>query len=67
MPYTFINCSAEAHIRPWHIYVFITNLLLFRDILANKLQIITVSHRNVKGPYRRLSGKLGPYLVVENV
>ena len=34
---------------------------------SEKLQIFTVSPRNVKEPYRRLSGKLGPYLAMANV
>ena len=35
--YKFINCcSVGAHLRSWHIWVCITNWLLFRDILAKK-------------------------------
>ena len=50
MPYKYITCcSAEAHLRPWHIYGCITNSLLFRDILAKKKhQIITIPPRNVE-------------------
>ena len=47
MPYKFC-CSAGAHLRSWQIYVCITNSLLFRDILAKKLQIITIPPRNVE-------------------
>ena len=51
MPYKFINClSAEAHLRPWHIYVCITNSLLFRDILAKKVRLSTFRHVMLKGP-----------------
>ena len=40
---------AEAHLRAWHIYISITNSLLFRDILAKKkLQIISIPPRNVR-------------------
>ena len=45
-----------AHLRSWHIYICITNSLLFRHIPAKKLHIITVSPRNAKEPYGRLSG-----------
>ena len=36
----FINCcNAGAHLRWWHIYVCITNSLLFRDILEKKIKL----------------------------
>ena len=43
-------------------YICITNPLLSRDILANKLQILNIPTRNVEGGIGLLSGKLGSYL-----
>ena len=68
MPYKFINCcSGEAHLRQWHIYVCITNSLLFRYSSEKKIKLSPFFPVILKRPYGRPSGKLGPYLAMANV